>query len=102
MFDLVISMIMIALALWLTLESSRAETTLGTVFQLCMGAVLITMSIPVAMGFSWPFIVIGALAMIITFTVSIILWKLEDTKLSLIFLLLALGNGVILGMQLSV
>lgn len=102
MFELIVPMIMISLALWLTLESSSAETTFGTVFQLCMGAVLVILSIPVAMGFSWPFIVIGALAMIITLTVSIILWKMENTKLSLVLLLLALGNGIILGMQLSI
>ena len=101
MFELIIPMIMVVLALWFTLGSSSAETTLGTVFPLCMGAVLITLSIPVAMGFSWPFIVISALGMIITLTVSIIFWKMEDTKLSLIFLLLALGNGIIIGMQLS-
>lgn len=101
MSDLIVSLIMVGLSLWFAKGASDAVTGFGFLTQSVFAGIFLVLAIPVAMGFVWPFIVIGVMGMVLAMGISLFFWKQGHTVASLLWLVVSLINGVAVAIQLA-
>lgn len=102
MSELIVSLFMVGVAFRFAKGASGAVTGLGFLTQSIFTGIFLILAIPVAMGFVWPFLVIGVMGMILAMGLSLVCWKQEQTVASLLWLLVSLINGSAVALQLAV
>ena len=101
MSDLFVSLIMVGLSFWFAKGASDAVTGLGFLIQSIFSGLFLVLAVPVAMGFIWPFIVIGVVSTVLAMGVSLFFWKQGHTLASLLWLVVSLINGWALALNLA-
>lgn len=101
MFELITSIIMVGLAFWFMKDAGNAKSNLGFQTQMTIGALLIVLAVPLAMGFMWPYLVLGVIGTVLGMVIALATWKAGKTLESLFWLIYAVGLGVAVGMIIS-
>lgn len=101
MFELITAIAMVGIALWYMLDAGKAKSNLGFQTQMSIGALLIVLAVPLAMGFMWPYLVLGVAGMVLGMVFALVTWKTGQTLVSLLWLIYAVGLGVAVGMIIS-
>ena len=101
MFELITAIVMVGIALWFMVDAGNAKSNLGFQTQMSIGALLIVLAVPLAMGFMWPYLVLGVTGTVIGMVFALVAWKTGRTLMSLLWLIYAVALGVGVGMIIS-
>lgn len=101
MVELIVGLILVAVSFYTMLSASDAETPKGFIIWFSLSMALLVLAIVLAMGYSWPVLVINTVVVFGSLVASVVMYREGKTLMSLYWLLLMILNGVAVGMYLQ-